>query len=106
METDPGREEMAHIIANRLMTKGSIDEIVGDLIEKSGGPDHIVVSDGVKGNWTMQHPLTERFTGELFECPMVERAQQLASQGAFDAGKHRLYVGEYGIVMWEEVGAS
>lgn len=79
------------------------EQIADAIITHTGGSEHIVHSEGAKGHWTMQHPITERFHGDLFECPMVDRAQQLAAQGAFDKGAHRLYVGEYGIVMWEEL---
>jgi hypothetical protein len=109
MERDPGKEEMIGLIVTEMSNRGPMidvplaESIADALIEKAGGTDHLVIADGK--HWTMKHPLTERFHDDLFECPMTERAAQLAAQGAFDTGAHRLYVGEYGIVMWEEVHA-
>jgi hypothetical protein len=109
MNDDPGKEEMIGLIVTEMSKHGPMidvplaEKIADSLIEAAGGTEHIVISDGKQ--WTMKHPLTERFNGDLFECPMIERAGQLAAQGAFDKGAHRLYVGEYGIVMWEELVA-
>jgi hypothetical protein len=106
---DPGKEEMIGLIVTEMSNHGPMidvplaEKIADALIEKAGGLDHIVIADGK--HWSMKHPITERFNGDLFDCPMNERASLLAAQGAFDTGAHRLYVGEYGIVMWEEVAA-
>lgn len=106
-EKDPGREKMIEVVVQAMSDNGPmIDvplavDIVDRLIEDGGGPEHIVVTDG--RNWTMRHPLTERFAGDLFTCPFNETAHRLASQGAFDKGTHRLFVGEFGIIQWEEV---
>lgn len=110
-EKDPGREKMIEVVKRVMDNSPSYyesilaEKIVDTLIEADGGADHVVVSDGPKGTWTMRHPLTERFGGDLFECPFASHASQLAAQGAFDSGAHRLYVGDFGIVMWEEVKA-
>lgn len=39
---------------------------IAALVDLTGGPDHIVQADGE--TFTMQHPLTERLTGDLFDC--------------------------------------
>lgn len=108
--SDPGREKMIELIVAAMDKRGPMidvplaEQIVDALIENDGGTEHIVVSDGATQSWTMRHPLTERFAGDLFECPFARQASMLAAQGAFDKGAHRLYVGDYGIVMYEEVG--
>lgn len=74
------------------------EKIIDALIAEDGTAEHVVVSDGT--GWTMRHPITERFAGDLFTCPFNETAARLASQGAFDKGAHRLFVGEFGIIEW------
>ena len=38
------------------------------LIDMTGGHHHIVQADGE--TFTLQHPLAERLTGDLFDCPI------------------------------------
>lgn len=110
MERDPGREKMIETVVMAMDKRGPMidvplaEQIVDALIAEDGGTEHIIISEGGK-TWTMRHPLTERFAGDLFSCPFNAHAAQLAAQGAFDKGTHRLYLGEFGIVMWEEVPA-
>lgn len=111
LSNDPGREKMVEIAASAMSEYGPlidvplIERIVDKLIAEDGGEDHIVLVDE-QGSFTMRHPLTERFASidGLFECPLTAHAARLAAQGAFAVNsKHRLYVGDYGIIMWDEI---
>lgn len=44
---------------------------IAALIDLTGGPHHIIWSDG--DTFTMQHPLTERLTGDLFDCTVHQK---------------------------------
>jgi hypothetical protein len=45
------------------------DQVEMAILDAAGGPDHLV---SLKGSaWTCQHPLTERFEGDLFDCKMT-----------------------------------
>jgi len=76
-------------------------EIVTRIENAAGGPDHIVHSKGAA--WTIQHPLSERFEGQLFNCPYVALIQTAAMQGAFGDGTHRVWL-DRNALQWEEVG--
>jgi hypothetical protein len=108
-EKDPGREKMIGAVVTAMSNYGPIidvplaEKIVDQLIEEDGTQDHTVVVD--ETGWTMRHPITERFAGDLFTCPFVATAARLAAQGAFDKGTHRVFVGDFGIIMWEAVPA-
>lgn len=113
LSNDPGREKMVDIAVSAMSEYGPlidvplIEKIVDKLIAADGGDEHIVMVDEM-GSFTMRHPLTERFASAdgLFECPLTNHAARLAQQGAFAVNsKHRLYVGDYGIIMWDEVAA-
>lgn len=100
----PGREKMLSIViaAGASNGKGSASRAVDALIEASGGRDHIVqVRNRV---WTVQHPLDERFHGDLFECRYIDLIQIAWGQGAFRDGTFNRVWLDRGVLMWEEVG--
>lgn len=70
------------------------------VVEASGGPDHIVRAD--KHGFTVHHPITERFEGTLFECPMFPLIKVAAEGGAFFLGEHRVWL-DRGVLQWEEI---
>jgi hypothetical protein len=43
-----------------------IDHLERAIVDAAGGPHHIVHIKGYA--WTIQHPITERFEGSLFNC--------------------------------------
>ena len=52
-----------------VSTRNLATAIERAILDSTGGPHHIV---NVKGYaWTMQHPISERFEGTLFNCPMT-----------------------------------
>lgn len=55
------------------------------LIDVTGGADHIVKSDGE--TFTLQHPLTERLTGDLFDC---EIHAHIEAGDPIDKGRYRV----------------
>ncbi|MFD6699723.1 MULTISPECIES: DUF6085 family protein [unclassified Microbacterium] len=74
---------------------------IAALIDLTGGPDHIVVSDGE--TWTLQHPLTERLTGDLFDC---EIAQHLAAGEPLEKGRYTVRTGDFGPAFYPIGGAQ
>lgn len=84
-------------------------QIVGALIAASGGPDHIIHVGDRHDDFTMQHPITERFNmdprdkAHLFRCNVFQLARIAAAQGAFDRGqRYKVWV-ERGVLMTEEL---
>lgn len=74
------------------------------VIDAGGGPDHIIV---VKGSaWTLRHPITERFEGDLFTCRTTQLVQAIMANPHPDEriedGKHRVWT-EASTLLWEEV---
>lgn len=64
LETAPVDHWVTIDAANQL-----IDHLEMAILDAAGGPDHIV---NVKGSaWTCQHPLSERFEGDLFDCKLT-----------------------------------
>ncbi|HWU28927.1 MAG TPA: DUF6085 family protein [Microbacterium sp.] len=53
----------------RDIADDSASVAIAVLIEMSGGNHHIVRSDGE--TFTLQHPLTERLTGDLLDCDLL-----------------------------------
>ena len=99
----PGREKMLGIViaAGASNGKGSASKAVDALIAASGGHDHIVhVRNRV---WTVQHPITERFHGDLFECRYIDLIQIAWGQGAFSDGTYNRVWLDRGVLMWEEL---
>lgn len=100
---------LRHIIAEHAYDGGhgtldgrQYDEMIGNieqaLIEESGGPEHVVrITDGI---YTVQHPLPERFEGDLFTCQIADAV------GLFMAGEEdgQYVVRQNGDVLeWEVV---
>lgn len=77
-----------HVLATRErhhIAEEAAEVALATLIEWSGGPDHIVhVEDG---EFTVQHPITERFAGELFGCEVhgLVAARPTLARGTFRA---------------------
>lgn len=86
---------------------GPSGDVVAALIRASGGPDHIVHMQG-RDNFTMQHPITERFAqpgvdAHLFHCNVFQLARIAAAQGAFSrTGRYRVWV-DRGVLETEEL---
>lgn len=55
------------------------------LIDMTGGHHHVVQADGE--TFTLQHPLTERLTGDLFDCSIHAR---IASGEPLEKGRYRV----------------
>ena len=55
------------------------------LIDITGGPYHVVQADG--DTFTLQHPLSERLTGDLFDCEIHTR---IAAGEPLDKGRYRV----------------
>lgn len=55
------------------------------LIDLTGGHDHTVQADGE--TFTLQHPLTERLTGDLFDCDIHKH---IAAGEPLDKGRYRV----------------
>ena len=74
-----------------------IDHLERALIDASGGEHHLVRITGYA--WTLQHPITERFTGTLFDCPYAS----LVEQAPFEAdGTYRVWLDRQAL-RWEPV---
>ncbi|WP_417510625.1 DUF6085 family protein [Microbacterium sp.] len=58
---------------------------IAALIDLTGGPDHIVQADG--DAFMLQHPLTERLTGDLFDC---EIHAHIAAGEPLEDGRYRV----------------
>lgn len=61
------------------------------LVDLTGGPDHIVQSDG--RTFTLQHPLAERLTGDLLDCDIH---QHLANGEHLESGRYRVEITDLG----------
>ncbi|MEI3845240.1 MULTISPECIES: DUF6085 family protein [unclassified Microbacterium] len=59
------------------------------LVDLTGGHDHIVQADGE--TFTLQHPLTERLTGDLFECEVYDH---IAAGEPLEDGRYRVVMDE------------
>jgi len=77
------------------------DHLAAALIAKSGGPDHIVSIEG--GKYTIQHPLGERFAGELFSCEMTTRVGWEMSDIADEDGRYRVWSDSDGDLRFEAI---
>lgn len=58
---------------------------IAALIDLTGGPDHIVQANGE--TFTLQHPLTERLTGDLFDCDVHAH---IAAGEPLERGRYRV----------------
>lgn len=104
------RESLEKVVAEALdasepddrMLDERVEDVVNALIEAGGGEDHILMADPW-GGFTIQHPITERFSDDLFSCRVFAQAQAVAAGGAFNRGtRHRLWT-EDGEFRWEEL---
>ncbi|WP_136056307.1 DUF6085 family protein [Microbacterium sp. K24] len=55
------------------------------LVDVTGGYDHIVRAEG--DTFTLQHPLAERLTGDLFDC---EIHQHIAAGEPLESGRYKV----------------
>jgi len=70
------------------------------VIEACGGTDHYVrVTDS---GWTLQHPITERLEGRLFDCTMQQLVHIAASSGDLPIGVSKVWLDRKAL-QWEEV---
>lgn len=59
------------------------------LIDMTGGHHHIVKSDGE--TFTLQHPLAERLTGDLFDCDLHKH---IAAGDPIEKGRYRVLMND------------
>lgn len=59
------------------------------LIDMTGGHHHILQSDG--DTFTLQHPLTERLTGDLFDCDIHTH---IAAGEPIERGRYRVLMND------------
>ncbi|MBN7792399.1 DUF6085 family protein [Microbacterium esteraromaticum] len=59
------------------------------LIDMTGGHHHIVQADGE--TFTLQHPLIERLTGDLFDCSIHAR---IAAGEPLEKGRYRVLMND------------
>ena len=59
------------------------------LIDMTGGHHHIVQADGE--TFTLQHPLAERLTGDLFDCPIHAH---IAAGEPLEEGRYRVLMND------------
>lgn len=102
--------KLNEIILDTLEKQGDVftlDEMAGHiesaLLNGSGGPDHII---GITSpDWTIQHPLNERFEGSLMDCPYTHFGAVTAEVIHKSEGDGRFRVWrDRGALQWERVG--
>lgn len=59
-----------------ITVTGPDADLVRALLADPHRNDHILQINDL--GWTLQHPVIERVTGQLFDCPLVRHEKQLA----------------------------
>lgn len=70
------------------------------VIKACGGTDHVLRTD--HGIWTLQHPVTERIAGTLFDCPIPALVGVAYDQGDIGGGEYKVWL-DRGALCWEAV---
>lgn len=83
--------------AGVIVTSSAAVAALDAVVEATGGSDHIAVFG--LDDFTLQHPITERFDGSLFDC---EVHRILARRQPETLGKHRIWRTDKGI-RWERL---
>lgn len=85
----------------RAIAEDAAAVAIARLIDLTGGADHIMQSDGE--TFTLQHPLTERLTGDLLACEIHDH---LAAGEHLEPGRYRVVPAESPEFTLERIGGA